>query len=89
MPKIKPINLVKSGQINKHVLIEVTKRCNLNCRHCFTSAGKKMKKELETGAWKMVAKNLVSSGFDVFTISGGEPLLEKKKTFALAKEIKY
>jgi len=88
MPKNKPINLVESDLVNRHVLIEVTKGCNLNCRHCFTAAGNKMKNELDIAEWKLAIKDLNDSGFNAFTLSGGEPLLEKEKVFGLAKEIK-
>ena len=88
MQKNEPVNLVESELMNRHVLIEITKRCNLNCRHCFTSAGKAIEGELKIGEWKLVAKDLIDSGFNAFTLSGGEPLLEMEKTFSLAKEIK-
>lgn len=88
MPKNRPIDLVELGLVNRHVLIEVTKRCNLNCRHCFTTAGNKMKNELDIVEWKLAIEDLNSSGFNAFTLSGGEPLLEKEKVFGLAKEIK-
>jgi MoaA/NifB/PqqE/SkfB family radical SAM enzyme len=88
MLKDKPINFVVSGTINRHVLIEITKRCNLNCRHCFTTAGERMEEEMNLAEWKIVAKDLTEVGFDVFTISGGEPLLEIDKAWGMAKELR-
>lgn len=68
-------------------MIEITKKCNLYCRHCFTSAGKKLDNELSKDEWLTIAEDLCLNNFDAFTISGGEPLLELTKTVSLAKKI--
>lgn len=78
----------KNIRFHRHVLIEITKKCNLYCRHCFTSAGKKLDNELSQDEWLAVAKDLCSNNFNAFTISGGEPLLELTKTVSLAKKIR-
>lgn len=79
---------IKGIQFHRHVLIEITKKCNLYCRHCFTSAGKKLDNELSQDEWLAVAEDLCSNNFNAFTISGGEPLLELTKTVSLAKKIR-
>jgi len=79
---------VKDIFFHRHVLIEITKRCNLRCRHCFTDAGIKSDHELDPEQWIDVAKDLCSNNFNAFTISGGEPLLEFDKTIVLAKKIR-
>lgn len=73
---------------NRHVLIEITKKCNLYCLHCFTDAGERLKDELTGVQWEKVAADLIGNGFDAFTLSGGEPLLELKKTLFLTKSIR-
>lgn len=88
MQRVKQRNIVKNGLINRHVLIEITKRCNLNCRHCFTAAGEKIAGEISLDEWRMAAVDLINSGFDAFTISGGEPMLEFEKAVALTNELK-
>jgi MoaA/NifB/PqqE/SkfB family radical SAM enzyme len=79
---------VKGIRFHRHVLIEITKKCNLYCRHCFTSAGKKLDNELSQDEWLTAAEDLCSNNFNAFTISGGEPLLELTKTVSLAKKIR-
>lgn len=80
--------LVKNYSFHRHVLLEITKQCNLQCLHCFTEAGHSLTKELELDDWKLVLKDLIDNGFNAFTISGGEPLLVLKETISLVKYIK-
>jgi radical SAM protein with 4Fe4S-binding SPASM domain len=56
---------------------EITKECNLQCRHCYTSAGKKEPKELSTDEAISMINHLDAVGISDITISGGEPLLRK------------
>ena len=80
--------LVKNYNFHRHVLLEITKQCNLQCVHCFTEAGHSLAEELELDDWKLVLKDLIDNGFNAFTISGGEPLLVLKKIVPLVKYIK-
>jgi radical SAM protein with 4Fe4S-binding SPASM domain len=61
----------------KGLTIEITKRCNLRCRHCYLAAGKQANDELTFGE----IRNLVSSakrlGATFVNLSGGEPLLRE------------
>ncbi|MFH1561208.1 MAG: radical SAM protein [Patescibacteria group bacterium] len=63
---------------SRHVLLEITKQCNLNCRHCFTSAGSTMDNELNPKQIRLMLTDLLNHGFNAFTVSGGEPLLKFK-----------
>ena len=57
--------------------LEVTRRCNCYCKHCYNASGGSVEPDQMTvGNWKNFAKEIVSNG-GVFqcTISGGEPLL--------------
>lgn len=78
---------LKFGRFYSHVLLEITKRCNLKCKHCFTSAGEGLNKELDCCQWKEVVKDLSQNGFNAFTISGGEPLVEFEKAIFVAEFI--
>lgn len=83
-------NLVKIRNtfFHRHVLIELTKKCNLKCLHCFTDAGIALPNELSEKEWEAVSYDLIISGFNAFTISGGEPLLIFDKVFSLVKFMK-
>lgn len=58
------------------VILNVTRRCNLKCIHCYAgsqeSAGKS---ELSTDEWLRVLDDLAEFGCPVVLFSGGEPLL--------------
>lgn len=54
---------------------EITRACNLQCKHCYTSAGKKEPKELTTQQALRIIDHLDEVGISDLTISGGEPLL--------------
>lgn len=56
---------------------EITKECNLRCKHCYTSAGKREPKELTTEEVLSIIDQLDRVGVSDITISGGEPLLRK------------
>lgn len=56
---------------------EITKECNLQCRHCYTSAGKKEPRELTTDEAISMINHLDKVGISDITISGGEPLLRE------------
>lgn len=56
---------------------EITKACNLRCKHCYTSAGAKEPEELTTEHVLTVIDHLDEVGISDITISGGEPLLRK------------
>lgn len=54
---------------------EITRQCNLRCKHCYTSAGKKDPEELTTEQALTIVNHLDTIGVSDITISGGEPLL--------------
>jgi len=55
--------------------LEITKRCNLRCAHCYLSAGEKGNNELTLDEIKTVLKSIKDSGGISVAIGGGEPLL--------------
>ena len=56
---------------------ELTLRCNLNCRHCGSRAGKSRGEELSREELLRVADELMALGNQRVTLSGGEPLLNE------------
>lgn len=67
--------------------IAITKKCNMNCEHCYSEAGQEAK-ELPISDFESVIGELID-GFDFkrITETGGEPLLPDKldRTLELAK----
>ncbi|MEK7868631.1 MAG: radical SAM protein, partial [Candidatus Omnitrophota bacterium] len=53
----------------------ITKECNLSCRHCYRDAGEKAKGELTTREAKDLLCEIKKAGFNLVIFSGGEPLL--------------
>ena len=53
------------------LLLELTRKCNLNCMHCFR--GESEKKYMQVGIIEKVLKNIAR--INTFLITGGEPLL--------------
>ncbi len=64
--------------LERPVLVQwrVTKRCNLNCRHCYVQpAGRSPEDEMTPDQRKLVASRLVDEEVFAVTITGGEPFL--------------
>jgi len=53
----------------------MTKACNLRCKHCYRDAGERDEHELNTIEGKHLLFELRESGFDRIIFSGGEALL--------------
>lgn len=68
----------------KRVIVEITDRCNFNCKHCFAN---KNDFELKCSSWKKIFDNICKEKIQSITITGGEPLLYKD-LFELLKIIK-
>jgi len=50
-------------------------RCNLRCLHCYSSSGPEERGGLEPATLLAAAGDAAEEGFDVLSVSGGEPLL--------------
>lgn len=58
------------------VIINITRRCNLRCVHCYAgSDNRAADNELSKGEWMRVLKDLADFGCPVVLFSGGEPLM--------------
>ncbi|MDD5730115.1 MAG: radical SAM protein [Candidatus Omnitrophica bacterium] len=55
----------------------VTRGCNLKCRHCYRDAGLPAADELSTAEGFELLKQVAACGFNTIILSGGEPLLRK------------
>jgi len=54
----------------------VTRRCNLYCKHCYRDSGPEVQSnELTTEEAKKLLKEVAQAGFKIMIFSGGEPLL--------------
>jgi radical SAM protein with 4Fe4S-binding SPASM domain len=61
-----------------HVVWEITKRCNLNCIHCYASSVESPQAELTTQEGKRLLDQMAAvSEFRMIVVTGGEPLLRK------------
>ncbi len=69
--------LKKIGYAPRYSVWEITLRCNLDCRHCGSRAGKSRKDELTTEEALVVCRDLAKLKCEHMTLSGGEPLLRK------------
>jgi len=70
------------------VIWNLIRRCNLNCRHCYsTSVDKDFTGELSTSEALALMEELRAFGVPVLILSGGEPLM-RPDIFALAHRAK-
>jgi radical SAM protein with 4Fe4S-binding SPASM domain len=60
-----------------HIGIEVTKRCNFRCRHCFVDAGRARPDEASTVELVAIIQQLGRLQTETIGWSGGEPLLRR------------
>lgn len=57
------------------VVWNITRRCNLECEHCYENAGRKDSDELSSSEIIMGLDSLADSGVTSVAFSGGEPIL--------------
>ena len=57
------------------VQVHPTRRCNLSCLHCYSSSGPTRRETIDVGVLVDGLADAVAEGYDVVSISGGEPLL--------------
>lgn len=66
------------------VVLCLTRRCNLNCRHCYSGGSSNTHDELSTEEIKRLLEELKSWGSPFVIFSGGEPFL-REDIFELGK----
>lgn len=74
-----PSHLLQFSADKKPVVVwNVTRRCNLKCRHCYAHARDEVfQGELGTEEGKQLLEDLAGFGAPVILFSGGEPLIRK------------
>ncbi len=55
--------------------IEITRRCNFRCAHCFVDAGQPRAREATRTQWQHVLNECAATGTQAVAFSGGEPLV--------------
>lgn len=59
-----------------NLILYLTNRCNLRCKHCYMKSGKRLKNELSTGEWINIINQFCEARLGKYiTFSGGEVLL--------------
>jgi len=66
------------GRKLKHIDLEVTRECNLRCRHCSASS-KKRGLELSENQIKEILEQARGLGLEKVGLTGGEPFLVREK----------
>jgi len=71
--------LPKEGRGLRAIDLELTNKCNLFCRHCYSGAGplKGVSDKVPKERWKSLIDEAVSLGAKVLQITGGEPTLHE------------
>lgn len=59
------------------VFYDITYKCNLRCKHCFTSSGVERTEELTTDEKLKLVEQLAELGVERVSIAGGEPFASK------------
>ncbi|MBR8833143.1 MAG: radical SAM protein [Stigonema ocellatum SAG 48.90 = DSM 106950] len=62
---------------NRIVQIHPTRRCNLQCLHCYSSSGPQEREELDVELLLQALTDASVEGYTVASFSGGEPLVYK------------
>ena len=71
--------MVKSGLLSKKIIhLHPTNVCNLNCHHCYSSSSPFVKDEIDVKHIRLILRTLKLDGYEVLSVSGGEPLVYKK-----------
>ena len=60
---------------HRFLQVHPTRRCNLSCLHCYSSSGPDRREELPLAMLRGALDDAAAAGYDVASISGGEPTL--------------
>ncbi len=55
--------------------LELTRECNLRCKHCLNNSGKLMLNQLNLEELKKLVQDLIDAGIQEIRFTGGEPLM--------------
>lgn len=57
------------------IFLELTRKCNLRCKHCLNNSGVPLSNELQLDEFKKIIKHLADHGTQDIRFTGGEPLM--------------
>lgn len=66
-----------TGERYRILQIHPTRQCNLRCLHCYSSSGPEERGQLPLSLLQNAVTDAQAEGYNVATLSGGEPLLYK------------
>ncbi len=66
-----------SGLKQSVLQIHPTRRCNLECLHCYSSSGPREDEEIDLQVLLTALEDARVEGYEILSVSGGEPLLYK------------
>jgi Fe-coproporphyrin III synthase len=70
---------MNAGFLSQRVVhVHPTLHCNLTCVHCYSSSSPSSRAELDAGALVAALAELRSEGYEVVSLSGGEPFLYRE-----------
>lgn len=75
-------SVVKLGQL----YFQITRACNLRCRHCYVDAGEPLENELTTAEALKVIEDFAQLGGEHLIITGGELFMRKEMLYEVFKE---
>ncbi len=64
-----------TGDEFRVVQVHVSRRCNLACRHCYSTSGPRLRDEVPVGLFRDAIADAAAEGYNVAGFSGGEPLM--------------
>jgi len=67
--------MILNGSDARILQLHLTRRCNLRCLHCYSSSGPAEKGELPLALLSAATVDAAAEGYNVVSLSGGEPLM--------------
>jgi len=65
------------GRVSRIIQIHPSLNCNLKCKHCYSSSAPGLKNGLDVGLLINILEQASAIGYNVISMSGGEPFLYK------------
>ena len=72
---VRPQETLQQCRVSRIIQIHPTLRCNLFCKHCYSSSAPEKKQGLPSRALVNILEQAAPLGYNVVSLSGGEPFL--------------
>jgi MoaA/NifB/PqqE/SkfB family radical SAM enzyme len=72
---VRPQEALQQCRVSRIIQIHPTLRCNLFCKHCYSSSAPGKKEGLPSRALVNILEQAVPLGYNVVSLSGGEPFI--------------